>query len=135
MTVMRIALYVVSALFLAPLVFVFLPWNALNAFMGLFGPFAYPDAPIVQYTVKVMLVIFFWIGVVIAVAVSRPEKYQVILLVLGLTFLSLAVFSLALGWIYGLPWFFYLDAVSSAIVGPLFLVYRSQATRVGGSAG
>ncbi len=42
--------YINSALFPASLVFVFLPWNMLNAFLGWVGPFAYPDEPIVRYS-------------------------------------------------------------------------------------
>ncbi len=127
MNAIRTVLYVASALFVVAIVFVFLPWSSVNAFLGWFGPFAYPDDPIVQYTVKMVLVIFFWFGVLMATAVSRAEKYQLILLIFGLTFLSVAGFAFGLGWVYDLPWFFYLDGVSSAVVGALLLVYRSQA--------
>ncbi len=127
MNLIRIVLYVASALMLASAVLVFLPWSALNAFIGWFGPFAYPDEALVQYTVKVTLVVMFWVGVVMAVAVWRPVDFELILLILGLTFLSLGGFALVLGWVYGVPWFFYIDAAFSAAVGVLFVVYRSQA--------
>ncbi len=127
MNVIRIVLYVASALMLASAILVFLPWSALNAFMGWFGPFAYPDEALVQYTVKVTLVVMFWVGVVMAVAVWRPVDFELILLILGLTFLSLGGFCLVIGWVYGVAWFFYLDAAFSAAVGVLFVVYRSQA--------
>ncbi len=127
MNVIRIVLYVASALMLASAILVFLPWSALNAFMGWFGPFAYPDEALVQYTVKVTLVVMFWVGVVMAVAVWRPVDFELILLILGLTFLSLGGFALVLGWVYGVPWFFYIDAAFSVAVGVLFVVYRSQA--------
>ena len=55
MNVIRIVLYVASALMLASAIMAVLPWGTLNAFMGWFGPFAYPDEPLVQYTVKVTL--------------------------------------------------------------------------------
>ena len=127
MNAIRTVLYVVSALFVVAIVFVFLPQSSVNAFLGWFGPFAYPDDPIVQYTVRMVLVIFFWLGVLMATAVSRAEKYQLILLILGLTFFSVAGLAFGLGWVYDLPWFFYLDSVSAAVVGALLLVYRSQA--------
>lgn len=127
MNVIRIVLYVASALVLASAILAFLPWGTLNAFMGWFGPFAYPDEPLVQYTVKVILFVFAWLGVVMAVAVRRPEEYELLLLILGLLFLSLAAFCLVIGWVYGVAWFFYLDAAFSAAVGVLFVVYRSQA--------
>ena len=78
-------------------------------------------------TVKMVLVIFCWLGVLMATAVSQAEKYQLILLIFGLTFLSVAGFAFGLSWVYDLPWLFYLDGVSSAVVGALLLVYRSQA--------
>ena len=127
MNVIRIVLYVASALMLASAILAFLPWGTLNAFMGWFGPFAYPDEPLVQYTVKVILFVFAWLGVVMAVAVRRPEEYELMLLILGLLFLSVAGFCLVIGWVYGVAWFFYLDAAFSAAVGVLFVVYRSQA--------
>jgi hypothetical protein len=127
MNVIRIVLYVASALVLATAILAFLPWGTLNAFMGWFGPFAYPDEPLVQYTVKVIFVVFAWLGVVMAVAVRRPEEYELLLLILGLLFLSVAGFCLVIGWVYGVAWFFYLDAAFSAAVGVLFVVYRSQA--------
>ncbi len=127
MNVIRIVLYVASALMLASAILAFLPWGTLNAFMGWFGPFAYPDEPLVQYTVKAMLFVFAWLGVVMAVAVRRPEEYELLLLILGLLFLSVAGFCLVIGWVYGVAWFFYLDAAFSAAVGVLFVVYRSQA--------
>ena len=127
MNVIRIVLYVASALMLASAILAFLPWGTLNAFMGWFGPFAYPDEPLVQYTVKASFFVFAWLGVVMAVAVRRPEEYELMLLILGLLFLSVAGFCLVIGWVYGVAWFFYLDAAFSAAVGVLFVIYRSQA--------
>lgn len=123
----KAALYVASALFMLSAVFAVLPWSRLNAFIAWFGPFAYPDDPVVQYTVRIMLVIFFWLGILMAVAVSQAGKYRVFLLIFGLTFLSAAGFAPVLVWIHGLPWIFYLDGASAAVVGALFLIYRSQA--------
>ncbi len=129
MKAMKGVLYVVSALFIVSAVFIFIPWSSLNAFMGLFAPVAYPDVPIVQYTVKIFFLIMFWIGVLLAVAVHRPEQHETTLAVIGGLWLSAAVLCLALGWIYGVPRFFYLDALSSAVIGALILLYRAQALR------
>lgn len=129
MKAMQGILYVVSALFVLSAVFIFVPWASLNAFMGLFAPVAYPDAPIVQYTVKILFLITFWIGVLLAVAVHRPERHETALAVIGGLCLSAAVFSLGLGWVYGVPRFFYLDALSSAVIGALILVYRARASK------
>ncbi len=134
MKVVKAALYVASALFMLSAVFAVLPWRMLNAFIGWFGPFAYPDDPLVQYTVRIMLVILLWLGILMAVAVSQPGKYRFILLILGLTNLSAAGFALALVRIHDLPGIFYLDGASAAVVGALFLIYRSLAagTQAGG---
>ncbi|MFQ5958665.1 MAG: hypothetical protein ACE5LF_04780 [Alphaproteobacteria bacterium] len=129
----RWILYVFGAMFVLSAVLVFVPWGALNAFVGWFGPYAYPDEPLVQYSIKAMLALFFWIGVLMFVVVARPEKYPVILLVFAYLFLSFAVVALGLGWAYAVPWFFYIDAVSSAVIGVLFLAYRAQATKRGAS--
>lgn len=119
-------LYLSSALLMLSAVFIFLPWSTLNAWMALFAPVAYPDTPLVQYTVKIFFLIMFWIGVQLAVGVSR--RYPVMLLTLAGLFLSAAVLCLALGWTYDVPWFFYLDALSSAALGILVVVYRARAT-------
>lgn len=132
MNVIKTILYVASALFMLSAVFAILPWGALNAFIAWFGPFAYPDDPMVQYTVKIMLVIFFWLGILMAVAVSQPGRYRSFLSIFGLTFLSSAGFAVVVVWIYGLPMVFYLDGVSSAALGALFLIYRLRAAGIEG---
>ena len=119
-------LYLFSALLMLSAVLIFLPWSTLNSWMAWFAPVAYPDTPLVQYTVKVFFLIMFWIGVQLAVAVAR--RYPVMLSTLAGLFLSAAVLCLALGWIYDVPWFFYLDALSSAALGILVVVYRARAT-------
>ena len=126
MKTVRILLYVFSALFMLSVVFVFLPWDCLNAFMALFGEYVYPDDPLVQYTVRMMLALAFWIGVLMAAAVYQAENNPLFLLILGLTFLSLAPVTVGLVWVYQLPLLFYSDAMSSVVVGVLFLVYRWQ---------
>ncbi len=126
MKTVRTLLYVISALFMLSVVGVFLPWDWLNAFMGWFGPFAYPDDPMVQYSVKIMLAVFFWIGILMAAAVYRAESDPLFLLIFGLTYLSLAAVVAALVPVYQLPWLMYGDAASSVLTGVLFLVYRWQ---------
>jgi hypothetical protein len=132
MTAIKMVLYVVSAVFMLTIILVFVPWDALNAFMGFFGPAMFPDVPIVQYTVKTFFVVWFWIGVLLWVAVRRPEQHQAVLLILGAMCASAAVFCLALGWIYGVPPFFYWDAVSCAVIAALILVYRAGVLRAQG---
>ncbi len=119
-------LYVFSALLMLSAVLIFLPWSTLNAWMALFAPVAYPATPLVQYTVKILFLIMFWIGVQLAVAVAK--RYPVMLLTLAGLFLSAAILSLALGWTYDVHRFFYLDALSSAALGILVVVYRARAT-------
>ena len=126
MKALTFVLYVSSALFMLSAVFIFLPWSTLNAWMALFAPVAYPVTPLVQYTVKVFLLIMFWIGVQLAVAVRR--RYPVMLLTLAGLFLSAAILCLALGLTYDVPRIFYLDALSSAALGILVVVYRARAT-------
>jgi hypothetical protein len=133
MKTVRTLLYVFSALFMLSVVFVFAPWDWLNAFMALFGEYVYPDDPLVQYTVRLMMALAFWIGVLMAVAVYQAENNPLFLLILGLTFLSLAPVTVGLVWVYQLPLLFYSDAVSSVVVGVLFLVYRGQVTSRGAS--
>ncbi len=76
MKTVRTLLYVFSALFMLSVVFVFLPWDWLNAFMALFGEYVYPDDSLVQYTVRMMLALAFWFGVLMAAAVYRAENDQ-----------------------------------------------------------
>ena len=134
MKTVRTLLYVFSAFFMLSAVFLFLPWDWLNAFMALFGEYVYPDDPLVQYTVRMMLALAFWIGVLMAAAVYQAENDPLFLLILGLTFLSLAPVTVGLVWVYQLPLLFYSDAVSSLVVGVLFLVYRWQVISRGASA-
>jgi hypothetical protein len=126
MKALTFILYLFSALMMLSAVFIFLPWSTLNAWMALFAPVAYPATPLVQYTVKILLLIMFWIGVQLAVAVAR--RYPVLLLTLAGLFLSTAVACLALGLIYDVPPFFYLDVLSSSALGIGIMVYRARAT-------
>ncbi len=64
----------------------------------------------------------------------RAENDPLFLLILGWTFLSLAPVTVGLVWVYQLPLVFYSDAVSSVVVGVLFLLYRWQVTSRGASA-
>ena len=100
--------------------------SALNAFIGWFGPFAYPDDPLVAYSIKLMMLIMAWLGVLMAFAVNRAEQHGHVLLGLGAAFLSMAVLALGLIWAYALPGVFYVDPVTAAIIGALFLVLRRQ---------
>ncbi len=129
MNVMKGLLYFVGALFIVSVVLVFIPWASINALMGFFGAPAFPDAPIVQYTVKILYLIMFWIGVLLLVAVRSPVQHAAVLAVLGGMCLSLAVACLAVGWAYDVPPFFYWDAASSGVIGALILLYRHQASR------
>ena len=51
MKVLTFILYLSSALMMLSAVFIFLPWDMLNAWMALFAPVAYPATPLVQYQV------------------------------------------------------------------------------------
>ncbi len=107
-------------------VFAVLPMGAFNAFLGWFGPFAYPDDALVAYSINLMMLIMAWLGVLMAFAVNKAEHYGPVLMGLGYGFLSMAVLALALIWAYALPGVFYFDPVTAAIIGALFLVLRRQ---------
>ena len=125
MKTVRTLLYVSSAFFMLSGVFLFLPWYWLNAFMALFGEFVFPHDSLVQYLLRMMLALTFWFGVLMAAAVYRVESDPLFPLILGLTLLSLAPITVGLVWVYQLTPLFYIDAVSSLVIGVLFLVYRS----------
>ena len=125
MKTVRTLLYVSSAFFMLSGVFLFLPWYWLNAFMALFGEFVFPHDSLVQYLLRMMLALTFWFGVLMAAAVYRAESDPLFPLILGLTLLSLAPITVGLVWVYQLTPLFYIDAVSSLVIGVLFLVYRS----------
>ena len=125
MKTVRTLLYVSSAFFMLSGVLLFLPWYWLNAFMALFGEFVFPHDSLVQYLLRMMLALTFWFGVLMAAAVYRAESDPLFPLILGLTLLSLAPITVGLVWVYQLTPLFYIDAVSSLVIGVLFLVYRS----------
>ena len=125
MKTVRTLLHVFSAFFMLSVVFLFLPWDWLNAFMALFGEYVFPHDSLVQYLVRMMLALTFWFGVLMAAAVYRAENDPLFPLILGLTLLSLAPITVGLVWAYQLTPLFYIDAVSSVVIGVLFLVYRS----------
>ena len=125
MKTVRTLLYVSSAFFMLSGVFLFLPWYWLNAFMALFGEFVFPHDSLVQYLLRMMLALTFWFGVLMAAAVYRAQSEPLFPLILGLTLLSLAPITVGLVWVYQLTPLFYIDAVSSLVIGVLFLVYRS----------
>lgn len=132
MSILKGILYVFAALFVLSGLFVFLPWTTLNGFMTAFDAPAYPADAIVQYTVRAFFIIIFWVGVLLALAVREPVKLQAALAVIAGMCLTCGVACLAMGWIYALPAFFYLDAVSGLVIGALILAYRHCAL-TGGS--
>ncbi len=131
MTIVKGVLYAASALFVLTGAFAVLPIGALNAFIGWFGPFAYPDDALVTYSVKLMVLIMAWMGVLMAFAAHGAERQGLLLLGLGAAFLSMAVLASGLIWALALPGVFYADPVTAGIIGALFLVLRQQAAAVG----
>ena len=126
MKAMQTIIYIFAILFVAAVVFVFLPWSALNGFMSWFGAATFPDDPLVQYTVRNFFLIMFWFGLLIVVAAREPKTHGNVLLMLGGTCVSAAVLCLALGLKLALPPFFYGDVVSAGVLGVLLLVYRAK---------
>lgn len=135
MNILKGVLFIIAALFIVSGLFIFLPWTTINGLMATFGAPVYPPDGIVQYTVRVFFLVIFWSGVLLALAVREPVKLQAVLVVMAGLCLSCAVACLVLGWLYALPPFFYADAISSAVIGVLILMYRQRALAASAGAG
>jgi|GEM_PF-6943118 len=125
---MRILLYLAAVCFLGLGLLVFLPWETLNAGMAWLAGEAYPDTPLVIYSVKISMVMLAWWGVLMAIAIAEPRAHQTVLLVLGLAFLAVAVACVVLVRTYALSAVYYGDAIFALPVGVLMLTYRRAAT-------
>jgi len=134
MAAIRIILYIFSALFMLSLVCLFLPWDTLNALMLALGAEAYPDTPLVIYSIKGFLLLGFWLGVLLAIATRRPLVHERVLLTFGGLGLSFTLAAVILGWTYGVGNYFYADAISGLILGILALLHRRNALRAAGEA-
>jgi hypothetical protein len=124
MKIMQYVLYIFALLFLVSGVFAVLPFPWINDYMQSAGGITYPDDAMAVYTMRSFLLIIFWLGVLIFVAVRDPVTHARVLQVLGGMFLSTAVLCLVLGMRYGLPKFYYYDVISSAVLGVLLLGYH-----------
>ncbi len=123
----RFILYLAAVCFIGLGGLVFLPWETLNAGMTWLVGAAYPDTPLVVYTVKISMVMLAWGGVLMAIAIADPRAHRTMLLVFGIAFLATAVACVALVRIYALPFVYYGDAVFALPVGILMLAYRRAA--------
>lgn len=126
MKIIRILLYATSVLFMLSIIGVLGPWDWINAVIRPFSPEVYPDQPLVQYSIKAFLLMMFWIGVLLAMAVRRPWQNRAALFVIGWMFLSAGIICIPLGVIYHVPKFFYFDALSAMVIGILIFYYRAR---------
>ncbi len=124
---MRIILYLAAASFLGLGLLVFLPWETLNAGMTWLAGEAYPDTPLVIYSVKISMVMLAWWGVLMAIAIANPRAHRTMLLVFGLAFLVVGVACVVLVRTYALPAVYYGDAAFALPIGILMLAYRRAA--------
>ncbi len=126
MKIIQLLLYATSVLFMLSIIGVLGPWDWINAVIRPFSPQVYPDQPLVQYSIKAFLLILFWIGVLLAVAVRHPRQNRAALMIIGWMMLSTGIVCIPLGMIYQVPKFFYYDALSGVVIGILVLYYRSR---------
>lgn len=126
MKVIRSLLYATSVLFMLSIIGVLGPWDWINAVIRPFSPEVYPDQPLVQYSIKAFLLIMFWIGVLLAIAVRRPRQNRAALFIIGWMCLSAGIICIPLGVIYQVPKFFYYDALSGMVIGILVFYYRAR---------
>ncbi len=125
----RIVLFLAAACFIGLGPLALLPWETLNAGMAWLAGAAYPDTPLVVYSVKISMAMLAWWGVLMAVAVAAPRAHRTVLLIFGLAFLAIAAACVALVQTYGLPAVYYGDAAFALPVGVLMLVHRRAALR------
>lgn len=126
MNVIRILLYATSVLFMLSIIGVLGPWDWINAVVRPFSPEVYPSQPLVQYSIKAFLLVMFWIGVLLAIAVRHPRQNRTALMIIGWMCLSAGIVCLGLGVIYHVPRFFYFDALAGVVIGVLVFLYRAR---------
>lgn len=133
MTAVRVALYVLSAALMLSAVFFVLPWATMNAVIVAFGGDAYPDIPLVQYTLKSFCILAFWVGVLLAIATRHPLAQQKTLAIFAGLGFTVAAGCLALGFVYDPGGFFYWDALSGLVLGILAWLHRRWALAASGA--
>lgn len=126
MKIIQLILYATSALFMLSIVGVLGPWDWINAVIRPFSPDVLPDQPLVQYSIKAFLLMTFWIGVLLAIAVRRPRQNRSALMIIGWMLLSAGIISIPLGVIYQVPTFFYYDALAAMVIGVLVFFYEAR---------
>ncbi len=128
MKVIKVVLYVAGVLLILQGLAIFLPVGAINFILSMFGDETFPDTSLAKYGLRIILLAFFWIGIVALIAVAYPGRYRSILVILGWGFLTGGVTCLISGIVYGVAPLYYLgDFIFSVIAGILFLVYKTQA--------
>ena len=126
MKIIQLILYATSALFMLSIIGVLGPWDWINAAIRPFSPDVLPDQPLVQYSIKAFLLMTFWIGVLLAIAVRRPRQNRSALMIIGWMLLSAGIISIPLGVIYQVPTFFYYDALAAMVIGVLVFFYEAR---------
>lgn len=126
MKIIQLILYATSALFMLSIIGVLGPWDWINAVIRPFSPDVLPDQPLVQYSIKGFLLMTFWIGVLLAIAVRRPRQNRSALMIIGWMLLSAGIISIPLGVIYQVPTFFYYDALAAMVIGVLVFFYEAR---------
>ena len=85
----------------------------------------WPEGPVLDYAVRGMMAGFLWLGVILLLAATNPEKHraQVDIAIGGLFLLALV--TLVAGIVNGIPaWWFLGDAIPSLVGALLLLVLR-----------
>ena len=131
-TLLKATLYVTGGLFCLAGPGAILPTSWWKAMAGWFLDAAtldqlWPASPVFDYGLRVSMVVYLWIGVILLVAATDPEKHRVQIDIAIGGLLLLAIVTIVAGIANGIPTVWFLsDAIPSLIGAVLLTVFRPR---------
>lgn len=130
MGALRICLWVTGIACLTAVPGIFMPMSSWEPVIKFFGVESLPEAPIIEYTARLMCATYAATGIYFIILGLRPLKYGILVPYSGLACVLLGVFC----WITGKetampPKWFLSDSLSALILGVLILLFWLRAKK------
>jgi hypothetical protein len=125
---LKTVLWVCAVVCLLSFVFAALPWGFIKGWFEFFGLKPFAAEPMTVYMFRLCLATYGLIGIFFVILARNPLKYDGMLFLAAYGALLTALFCLAGGIRYGLPfWAYGCDVIFCALAGVLLLIFRKKA--------
>ena len=121
---LKICLWIAGVLCLLSVLGMFLPVSTWESMTEFFGIGSFPDAPLVEYAVRLMSATYVAVGVYLIILALNPMKYGIMVPFTGLAAVFLGVACALTGFAVKMPNLWFLgDSVPCIVLGILIIVF------------